>query len=128
MIEIVVALALIAILAAIAIPSYLTYATKSRRSEALQTLLAMQLAEEKYRITNSSYGNLAAVWGGVTTTENGYYTLSITNLSGSTYTLTAVAGTAQSGDTEGGTACTTLTLAYANGTSTKSPSVCWLND
>lgn len=50
LLEIVAALVLVAILVAIAVPSYNSYQQKSRRSDAIQTLLSIQLAEEQYRL------------------------------------------------------------------------------
>jgi type IV pilus assembly protein PilE len=128
LLELVIVLVIIAILVAIAVPTYKSYITQSRRAEALQTLLAIQQAEEKYRISNTSYGNLTQVWNGVTTTNNGYYNLSVGSLTGSSYTITASATGSQSSDAEGSTSCSTLTLAYSNGTTTKTPTACWLSD
>ncbi len=126
--EIMIAIAILAILVAIAVPSYFSYIEKARRTDAMHTLLSIQLAQEKYHITNGTYGTLAQVWGGVTASQEGYYTLSISSLSGSSYTLTATAGSLQSGDSEGATACSPMVLTYANGTTTKTPTACWLND
>ncbi len=128
MVELMMAVAIVAILAAIAIPTYRYYVLKSYRAEALSTLLSMQLAQEKYRTLNASYGNLSQIWSGVSTTSNNKYTLSITNLSGTTYTMTATAIGDQSNDSEGGTSCGTLTLSYANGATTKSPAACWMEN
>lgn len=126
LIELLVVIAILGILAIVAIPAYQTYAQKSRRTDAISTLLAIQLAQEKYRTTNATYGNLNQVWGGVTSTPEGHYTLSITGNTATTYTVTATAVGGQSSDNQNGTSCATLTLAYGNGTTTKSPSVCWM--
>lgn len=120
LIELMVAVGIIAILAAIAIPGYTRYLTKSRRSEAQNTLLAIQQQQEKYRTTHNTYGALNVVWTGGTT-ENGYYNLAVTNVTGSSYTLTATATGAQANDT----GCTTLTLTYSNGSASRTPSTCW---
>ena len=122
--ELMIAVVIVAIIVAIAIPAYNKYILKSRRSEGLQTLMAIQLAEEKYRTTNSAYGDLATVWGG-TTTENGYYTLATSNVTASSYTITATAVGSQAGDRDGTTSCATLTLTYSNGTTTRTPIDCW---
>ncbi len=124
--EVVVALLIVAILAVIAVPSYRSYITKGNRSDAIQTLLAVQLAEEKFRMTNTTYGDLTAVWSGVTGTDGGYYSLGISNLSGATYTITATAVGNQASDADGSTSCASLVLAYANGTTNKTPTACWM--
>lgn len=124
LIEIVVVIFIIAILAVVAVASYRHYILVSNRSDAIQTLLSIQLAEEKYRTHNVSYGALADVWGGVTATENGDYTLSISNLSATSYSITATAIGNQVEDTT----CATMTLTYSNGTTTKTPATCWGDD
>ena len=123
--ELLIVVAIVGIIAAIAIPSYQSYLIRSNRSDAIHTMLAMQLAQEKYRMNNTSYGTLAQVWSGVSVTEGGHYNLAISNVSATTYTITATATGSQSGDAEGATSCATLRLAYANGTTTKTPAACW---
>ncbi len=123
--ELMVVLAIVAILAVVAIPAYQTYVRKANRTDAFHTLLAMQLAQEKYRMTNTTYGTLAQVWGGVSSTPAGHYTLTITGNTATAYTLTATATGGQANDKEGATSCTPLVLTYANNTTTKTPAVCW---
>jgi type IV pilus assembly protein PilE len=126
LIELLIVLAIVAILAAIGTSMYTKHIRKVRRVNAIQTLLSMHLAEENYRASNSQYGTLAQVWGGVSTTVGGYYTLTITNVTGSTYTLTAQATGTQASDTENSTSCSSLVLTMSNGTDAKTPSACWL--
>ncbi|MCH9770233.1 MAG: prepilin-type N-terminal cleavage/methylation domain-containing protein [Gammaproteobacteria bacterium] len=125
--EIMIAITIVAILIAIAFPSYQEYIHKSHRIEGIHTLLAIQLAEEKYRVNNASYGSLTDVWGGVTSSENGYYNLSISNLSATSYTLTATATGDQAQDSEGATSCASLVISYSNGITSKTPAACWFN-
>lgn len=127
LIELLISLAIIGILSTIAIVSYSSYVKKSRRVDGIQTLLAMSLAEEKYRMTNSTYGTLAQVWGGVTASPLGYYTLAISNVTATSYTLTATPNGNQATDSENSTSCSPLSLAISNGTSTQTPTVCWPN-
>jgi len=54
-VEILVALTLIAILAAMAYPSYTDSVRKSRRSDAMVTLMSLQLAQEKRRAAKPDY-------------------------------------------------------------------------
>lgn len=125
LIELLMALAILAILSTIAITSYTSYVRKGRRTDGLHTLLAMSLAEEKYRMSNNTYGTLAQVWGGVSTSPQGFYTLSISNVSATAYTLTATATGNQANDSDSGTSCTSLVLTVSNGTTTQTPANCW---
>lgn len=125
LIELVIVLLIVGILIGIATPSYLTYMREGRRIDAVNSLLSISLAEERYRSNNSTYGTLAQVWAGVTTSTQGYYTLSISNTSATAYTITATAVGNQANDSNGGTSCTPMVLTVSSGTITKTPTVCW---
>lgn len=127
LIELAVTLSLIGIIAVIASSTYFNQIRKSRRIDAIETILGISLAEERYRTSNTTYGTLAQVWNGVATTSEGYYTLAISNLSATTYTITATGVGDQANDTTGTTSCGTLTLALSSGAVTKSPAACWPN-
>jgi len=58
-IELMVVVAIIAILAAIAIPNYLGIQKKAARSEAKSNLLALSIALEGYMAENNNYGPIA---------------------------------------------------------------------
>jgi type IV pilus assembly protein PilE len=126
-IELIVTIVIIAILALIAVIMYSSQVRSSRRTDAINTLFSIALAEESYRTTNTTYGSLAQVWGGVTTSSGGYYTLAISNVAATTYTITATATGDQVNDQESGTACSTLTYAMSAGTPTETPAACWPN-
>ena len=125
LIELLTAVTVLGIISVIAITSYISQVKKSRRNDAIESILSISLAESRYRTSNSQYGTLAQVWGGVTTTAEGYYTLAISNISATSYTITATAQGTQASDTADGTSCTTLSFAQASGSVTKSPSACW---
>lgn len=126
LIELMIVVAIVGILAAIAYPSYTDSVRKGRRAEATTALYGIQLAQEKWRANNPTYGTLANVWGGVTTTENGYYTLAITGNTASAYsaTATAVTGKSQVSDKAAGVSCTPLTL-NASGPVITTQAACW---
>lgn len=121
LIELMITVAVVGILAAIAYPSYMDSVRKSRRSDAINDLSAIALAQEKWRANNTTYGTLANVWGGVTTTSGGYYTLSMQSNTAFAFRARAqaVSGTSQFNDTgcdrleitESGPDTTTATLA-----------------
>lgn len=125
LIELTIVMGIVCILAIIAIWMYRGNVTKSRRADAMNTLMSISLAEERYRASNTQYGSLAQVWGGVTTTHGGFYTIAISNTSATGYTITATAQGTQATDTENATACNSLQLAVSNGTFTKTPAACW---
>lgn len=124
LIELAVVLAIVAILAAIAYPSFADQMRRSRRVEAIAGLQQIQLLEEKYRVNHTTYGSLADI-GAASTSEHSYYTFSISGQNAGSYTATATAQGLQAGDTK----CATLSLAYATGTTSKTSTptgnTCW---
>ncbi|CAI09028.1 Pilus assembly protein [Aromatoleum aromaticum EbN1] len=126
LIELMIAVAVVAILAAIAVPSYMESIRKSRRSDATTSLAKIQLAQETYRLNNNSYGTLAALGLGATSTE-GYYTIAITegtiSTTGYTATANAISGKSQASDSD----CTAITMTVTGGGNTVSntPATCW---
>jgi type IV pilus assembly protein PilE len=111
LIELMIAVAVVGILAAIAVPSYQAYMTKTNRTEAQTSLVTLASSMESYYTENHTYAT-ATINGlnGTNQTPNAYYTLSITNLTGSTYTLNA---TPNGGQATRDTLCQTLTLTQA---------------
>lgn len=108
LIELLIAVAIVAILAAVAVPSYMDSLRKSRRSDATTSLSRIQLAQETFRLSNTTYAASPATLGLSTSSSDGYYTLAISGNSATGYiaTATAVAGKSQASDT----GCTTITL------------------
>jgi len=125
MIEVMVVVLIVGVLTILAMATFIGNVREGRRSDGLNALLAMSLAEERYRTINTTYGSLAQVWGGVTASTQGYYTLAISSTSATGYTLTATANGDQANDVSGSTSCTTLTLTASNGTITETPAACW---
>jgi len=106
LIELMIVVAIVAILTAVAYPSYQDSLTKGRRSDAQGVLMAFAGAVERHYTNNSTYVG-AADAGGVPiifATEaplDGaakYYTLSVPVSTASTYTLRATPKNAQAGD------------------------------
>ena len=124
LLELVIVIVIVAILAIIATASYRHYILVANRSDALQTLQSIQLAEESYRHNNTSYGTLAQVWGGVATSSEGNYSIAITNASATSYTITATAIGSQTQDA----VCASIVLTHSNGTTTRTPAACWDED
>ncbi|OGT27497.1 MAG: hypothetical protein A2624_00245, partial [Gammaproteobacteria bacterium RIFCSPHIGHO2_01_FULL_42_8] len=117
LVEILIALVILAVLTMMLMPAYRAYQLHADRSDAFKSLMALQIAQEKYRIENPTYAALASIWTG-SSSYDGHYTMAVSDNTASTYTLTATATGEQINDT----GCTVLTLSYLNGTVTKSPS------
>lgn len=99
LIELMIAIAIIGILASIAYPSYTAYVERGRRSDGQSALLDLSHRMDQYFSENKSYqGATLAELGVKETSPEGYYTLSISNLSGNTYTANAAPTGAQSSD------------------------------
>jgi type IV pilus assembly protein PilE len=138
LIEAMVALVVIGILATVAYPSYMSQVRKSRRADAVVAIAQIQQAQERWRANCPCYAtSLTATNTGCptvpcaatrglglgTATDSGYYALALSDVSATTYTVTATAagGRSQAGDT----GCTTLTVTVRNGSGVHAPSACW---
>lgn len=119
-IELMIVLVIVAILVALAYPSYIDYVRKSKRGEAQQLLLNWAINQEIYRSNNPSYatiGNLAAP------THDNYAFDTDGDPTATTYVLEADATGDQENDhAKDSTSCDVLTLDQ-NGV--KSPPTCW---
>jgi type IV pilus assembly protein PilE len=125
LVELIVVIVIVGILSVVAMSAFSSYGSKGRRADGINAILAISLAEEQYRSNNTTYGTLAQAYGGVSTSPQGYYSLSVSNTSATGYTITATGQGRQSTDAEGSTSCTSLQLVMNNGTVTKTPAVCW---
>ena len=125
LIELLIVLVILGILAAIALPNYSNYVMRSRRGEGVTTLNNISMEQAKFRSNNAAYGDLNSVYGGVTSSENGHYALSVTNASATGFTVTAAAQNGQTADTAQGTSCATLTLQVNGLSTTRAPAACW---
>jgi len=134
LIELVVAMVIAGILAAIAIPAYSSYVRKSRRTDAKTALLDLASLEERYFSTNPQVGytNAAADLGypaWPATVGSGYYTVAAplvvpaTTSNVATYSITATAIGDQTNDTQ----CQTFTITNTGlQTATPDPTnTCW---
>ncbi|MBL0538327.1 type IV pilin protein [Aeromonas caviae] len=84
LLELLVVVAVVAILAAVAYPSFTYGLHKSRRAEAIKGLLSMQLKQEEFRISNTSYSGTPSQVGNPT---SDYYTFTISGATATVYTL-----------------------------------------
>ena len=101
LIEMLVVVAIVAILGTIAVGNYRSSALRSNRAEATAALLRLQAAEEKYYLSRNTYTNNLALLGSSANTERRLYTLQVVvDDGGDGYTATATATGSQVADTE----------------------------
>lgn len=129
LIEVMVVAVIVAILAAIAIPSYQNHIQKTRRSDATSTLTQLAAAQERHFFSNNGYllGTDFVTRHG-TESADGFYTIGISAANcTSCYTLTATARGPQLNDTR----CRVFSLNYVGERSAKdadgnaSTDQCW---
>ncbi|MFN5080146.1 MAG: type IV pilin protein [Burkholderiales bacterium] len=130
LIELMITVAIIAILAAIAIPSYTQYVQQGRRSDARATLMLAAQWMERFRSENNgSYAGAVLPAGMATSPATGaaMYNITLTNLAAGTYTLNAVPTGVMAGDV-----CGTMTIdntglrtAKAGSTTAADLQQCW---
>jgi type IV pilus assembly protein PilE len=137
LIELMIVVAIVAILAAIAIPSYQKQIMKSRRTSAKTALLDLASREEKYYATNNNYpATLGSVGytivdstGAIQVPNNSnedYYSVTITlgTPTAAGYTATAAPVGNQQNDSCGSYSITDLGVQNATGTSSGGTG-CW---
>lgn len=91
LIELLITLAIIAILASITIPSYSGFIEKSRRGDAITALLQIQMLQERWRVDHPQYAaGLAAMGWTRAATDGNYYRLRVQQASAGNYLAVAV--------------------------------------
>ncbi|MBK5965685.1 pilus assembly protein [Thiocystis minor] len=134
LVELMIAVSIVTILSAIALPSYQKEIRRSRRSDGQIALMAIAIAQEKMRSNCTQY---AVTLSGVThcdtdgpssalgisaTSPEGYYRLSISGASATGFIASAVPIGHQAKDAAGGVSCDPLTI---DQDSNREPEACW---
>lgn len=119
--EVLVAVGIVGILMAVAVPSYKQYFMKSNRAGAQSHLLDIAQAQQQHMVDNRAYASTVAELNGMTTPADvsKYYTITIDVTSGPPPTFIATA-TPKAGSTQASDV--TLTINQAN---TKTPPDKW---
>lgn len=140
--ELMIAVAVVGILAAIAYPSFMSQVRASRRAEAVSTLSQVQQAQERWRANCPCYaGSLTAANVGCPTTDCAatsglgltltspryVFAMSVapSTSAPNNYTLTATGSGSQASDRAAGASCAVLTITVASGVPTNAPAACW---
>jgi type IV pilus assembly protein PilE len=113
LIEVMVVLVVLALLAGVALPSYQSSVRKSRRADARAALVTTAQLMERYSTEHTGSGYSTATLSTIAgptvvakpASDNGFYQLSLTNLTATTFTLLATPQSAQASD-----GCATFTL------------------
>ena len=95
LVELLIVVAIIGVIAAIAVPQYGDYVTRSKLSEATATLSEHRVKMEQYFQDNRTYVSACAV-GSIAATPTGrYFAYACSNESATTFTITATGVPAQ---------------------------------
>jgi type IV pilus assembly protein PilE len=122
LLELLIAIVIIAILVTIAYPSYNGYLAKGRRTQAMIDLLYMASQLESFYTQQNTYQGAPGL---KTTTDDHSYQLVIQSTTESSYNLAAVPNSAQAALDQ---SCGTLTLnelGERGDSGTLTPEVCW---
>ena len=131
LIELMIVIVVVAILGAIAVPTYRNYLIRTNRTEARMALLRIQTAQEKFYLQNNRYADDEELddappngLGVPATTPSGFYTIAIDNYAedGTTYRAVATAAGGQRDDIE---ACRTITINQDGSRTPAQGSGCW---
>ncbi|AEB27008.1 MULTISPECIES: type IV pilin protein [Francisella] len=126
LVELMVVIAIIAILASIGIPMYNNYILRNHRTEATSELLSAASAADNYEIRFGSFpsgSNIDSFYH--TNTQNSYYSLAYCSgehqCPNVSYVITATAQGTQTADTP----CANIEIEVKGGIVNKTPAECW---
>lgn len=134
--EMLIVVAVGAILVTLAVPSYQEQLRRARRTDAKEALLRLQLEQERFRANRVSYattvgagdtglalpGSASNLWR----SAEGHYTLSIVSANATGYVLRADGGgSLSSGRQAQDGACTVLQLTLSPTGESRAPANCW---
>jgi type IV pilus assembly protein PilE len=125
LLELVVALAIVAILASLALPGYRAQQLRARRTEAISALMQIAALQERHYLQHRTYTlALEAVppagLGLRASSENGRYAIAITAADAAGFSATATAVGSQAGDSR----CAAFTINETGARTATSPD-CW---
>lgn len=119
LIELMIVLAVAAILVTIAYPSYVNYIVRNDRLDGKEALAQVQMLQERYRSAEGTYADETEL--GLTASQRGLYAITITDATRGGYVATATAQGTQTRDS----ACPTLTVTVNYSGEVRGPEGCW---
>ena len=123
LLELLITLAIVAILASITVPSYNGLVAKSRRGDAISALALVQLAQERWRTSHAQYaGNIEDLGWGTAESPQGHYRLRIVRADATDFLAVAQPLARQRADVCGSFASSSRGPAYVYGYAGPS---CW---
>ncbi len=125
LIELMIVIAVIAILVGLALPSYQAFIRKANRGEAQQIMMNWANLQEIWRSNNPLYADDVAAPNGIPLPTHDKYTFSLAAPNPPTatqYVLVATATGSQALDKQQGVSCTPMSMDQSN---TKLAAVCW---
>jgi type IV pilus assembly protein PilE len=133
--ELIITMAIVAILAAVAVPSYQDQLRHAKRSDGQGALLQIALAQEKFRANCIQYAGVLDslracdadasppyALGTSTSSPEGHYSLSLSDVTADGFKAIATAIGDQALDDDGGVVCTPLTIDQDGN---RGPRACW---
>lgn len=125
LVELMIVVSIVAILAAIAYPSYQEQMIKTRRAEGRAAMLEVATRLERCFTRFNAYDNAVCSAAASMRSENGYYQVSATAITATSFSLQAQPQLVQTADTKCGTL--TLTSVGVRGQSATPPAgyKCW---
>jgi len=125
LIELMITVVIVAIIAAVALPSYTEYVTRGKIPDATANLASKRVKLEQYFQDNRTYVGASDCTSDSTTSK--YFTFSCTASSATAYTLQAVGVSSMAGFTYQVTETNTRsTVAVPSGWTLPSPNNCWV--
>ncbi|WP_088283706.1 type IV pilin protein [Ideonella sp. A 288] len=127
LIELMIGVAILAILVSLAYPSYVAQVAKGRRTDGKSALLDVAQRMERFYTERGTYvgATLGAAGIHAATSSQDHYNLAITAQSAAAFTITATPKGAQAGDACGTYSYTQAGVKAVGGGATLSAAVCW---
>ena len=123
LIELMIVVAIAAILLGLALPSFIDSVRKGRRSDAADAVVGVLQAQERWRGRNTTYSASLGSLNLSSTSAGGYYSLALSAASATGYTLTATGRSSKGQDRDSG--CSALVVTVTNGNPVYTPAACW---